>query len=65
MSFSGEVAYAEMLHKALADEGIHVAHTAIHGAIGPGKQFEPDAVADILWQHHTTRQGFQTRLGIE
>ena len=65
VSFSGEVAYAEMLHKALADEGIHVAHTAIHGAIGPGKQFEPDAVADILWQHHTTRQGFQTRLGIE
>jgi len=65
VSFSGEVAYAEMLHKALADEGIHVAHTAIHGAIGPGKQFEPDAVADILWEHHTARQGFQTRLGIE
>ena len=65
MSFSAEVAYAEMLHKALADEGIHVAHTAIHGAIGPGQQFEPDAVADILWHHHTTRQGFQTRLGID
>ena len=65
VSFSGEVAYAEMLHKALAEEGIHVAHTAIHGAIGPGKQFEPDAVADILWQHHTAREGFQTRLGID
>ena len=44
VSFSGEVAYAEMLHKALADEGIHVAHTAIHGGIGPGKDFDPGAV---------------------
>src|SRR4051794_9669658 len=65
VSFSAEVAYAEMLHKALAEEGIHVAHTAIHGAIGPGKDFEPDAIADLLWNHHTTREGFQTRLGIE
>ncbi|HWT25943.1 MAG TPA: SDR family NAD(P)-dependent oxidoreductase [Solirubrobacteraceae bacterium] len=65
VSFSGEVAYAEMLHKALADEGIHVAHTAINGAIGPGEQFEPDAVADIVWRHHTAREGFQTRLGID
>jgi NADP-dependent 3-hydroxy acid dehydrogenase YdfG len=65
VSFSAEVAYAELLHKALADEGIHVAHTAIHGGIGPGKDFEPDAVADVLWNHHITRQEFQARLGIE
>ena len=65
VSFSGEVAYAEMLHKALANEGIHVAHTAIDGAIGPGKDFEPGAIADVLWNHHITRERFQTRLGIE
>ena len=65
VSFSAEVAYAEMLHKVLVDEGIHVAHTAINGGIGPGKDFEPDAIADILWGHHTAREGFQTRLGID
>jgi short-subunit dehydrogenase len=65
VSFSGEVAYAEMLHKALAEEGIHVAHTAINGRIAPGEQFEPEAIADILWRHHTDRDGFQTLVGIE
>jgi NAD(P)-dependent dehydrogenase (short-subunit alcohol dehydrogenase family) len=36
VSFSAEVAYAELLHMALAGEGIHVAHTTIHGGNGPG-----------------------------
>jgi short-subunit dehydrogenase len=64
VSFSGEVAYAEMLHRALAPEGVHVAHTAIHGWIAPGKDFEPADVADLLWRHHAERGEFQTRLGI-
>ena len=36
ISFAGEVAYARMLHDELAEQGIHVAHTAIAGRIGPG-----------------------------
>jgi NAD(P)-dependent dehydrogenase (short-subunit alcohol dehydrogenase family) len=64
VSFSGEVAYAQMLHHALAEDGIHVAHTAIAGRIAPGEDFEPDAIADLLWRHHTERDVFQTRLGI-
>jgi hypothetical protein len=65
LEVSGEVAYAGMLHKALANEGIHVAHTAIHEPSDRASNSSPTPVADILWHHHTTRQGFQTRLGIE
>jgi hypothetical protein len=65
VSFSGEVAYARMLHDVLAGENIHVAHTAIHGWIAPGKDFEPAEIADLLWRHHTERGDFQTRLGID
>jgi NADP-dependent 3-hydroxy acid dehydrogenase YdfG len=65
ISFAGEVAYARMLHDELARHGVHVAHTAIGGAIGPGLDHEPDDVADVLWRHHTERAGFQIRLGID
>jgi short-subunit dehydrogenase len=65
VSFSGEVAYAQMLHDALADEGVHVAHVAVAGQIAPGADFEPEAIADLLWHHHTERDGFQTRLGLD
>lgn len=54
-----------MLHQVLAEENIHVAHTAIHGRIAPGEQFEPDEIADLLWRHHSERGEFQTRLGID
>ena len=54
-----------MLHQVLAEENIHVAHTAIHGRIAPGEQFEPGEIADLLWRHHSERGEFQTRLGIE
>src|SRR3954453_16779078 len=64
VSFSGEVAYARMLHGVLAEENIHVAHTAIHGRIAPGEEFEPDEIAALLWRHHSERGEFQTRLGI-
>jgi hypothetical protein len=65
ISFTGEVAYARMLHGELADRGVHVAHTAIGGRIGPGLDHEPDDVADVLWRHHADRGDFQTRLGID
>jgi short-subunit dehydrogenase len=65
ISFAAEVAYARMLHHELADEGIHVAHTAVGGRIGPGLDHEPADVADVLWAHHTQRDRFQAALGID
>ena len=65
ISFAGEVAYARMLHDELAGRGVHVAHTAIGGAIEPGLDHEPDDIADVLWRHHTERAEFQVRLGID
>ena len=65
ISFAGEVAYARMLHDALADRGVHVGHTAIAGQIAPGGDHEPDEVADVLWRHHTERGEFQLRLGFD
>jgi short-subunit dehydrogenase len=64
VSFAGEVAWARMLHDELADQGIHVAHTAIAGSIAPGGDNEPEDIADVLWSHHVERGSFQTRIGI-
>jgi hypothetical protein len=64
VSFAGEVAWARMLHDELADQGIHVAHTAIGGRIAPDGDHEPADVADVLWAHHVDRAPFQTRIGI-
>ena len=54
-----------MLHDELADQGIHVAHTAIAGRIAPGADHEPADVADVLWSHHFDRATFQTQIGFE
>jgi NADP-dependent 3-hydroxy acid dehydrogenase YdfG len=64
VSFSAEVAYAHMLHHVLAEEHVHVAHTAINGRIAPG-EFEPDEIAQLLWRHHSEPGDFQTCLGID
>lgn len=63
--FTTEVAYARMLHDELASDDVHVAHTAIGGRIAPGGDHEPDDVAEVLWRHHTEREGFQTLIGID
>jgi NADP-dependent 3-hydroxy acid dehydrogenase YdfG len=65
ISFAGEVAYARMLHDAVADRGVHVGHTAIAGTIGEGKDHEPSDIADALWAHHTDRRDFQVRIGFD
>ncbi|MCW2986734.1 MAG: short-chain dehydrogenase/reductase [Conexibacter sp.] len=65
VSFAGEVAYARMLHEQLAGTGIHVAHTAIGGRIGPGLDHEPDDLADLLWRRHADGGEFQVRVGID
>ena len=64
ISFAGEVAYARMLHDALREEGIHVAHIAVAGLIAPGADNEPEDIAEVLWTHHIDRRVFQTRLGM-
>ena len=64
ISFAGEVAYARMLHDAVRNDGIHVAHIAIAGQIAPGADNEPDDIAEVLWTHHVDRRVFQTRLGM-
>lgn len=64
ISFAGEVAYARMLHDAVGDDGIHVAHTAVAGRIAPGGDNEPDDIAEVLWTHHVDGRVFQTRLGM-
>jgi NADP-dependent 3-hydroxy acid dehydrogenase YdfG len=64
VSFAGEVAYARMLHDALRDEGVHVAHIAVAGRIAPGADNEPEDIAEVLWTHHVDRRVFQTRLGM-
>ena len=63
ISYAVEVAYARMLHEALASEGIHVAHTAIVGPLGSGLQHEPAHAAELLWCQHAERGDFQTVLG--
>lgn len=49
----------------LADElkanGIHIATVTICGAIAPGTNFAPDAIAEVYWQLHTqTPDNWQT-----
>ncbi len=65
IAFAAEVAYARMLHDQLAPDGLHVAHTAIAGRIAPGQDHEPEDIAEALWSHHTRRDRFQTRIGID
>jgi NADP-dependent 3-hydroxy acid dehydrogenase YdfG len=54
IAFAGESAYAQMLHEALAHEGIHVGQLIIRGAIQPGHpRTDPAVLADTLWAMHT------------
>ena len=55
VTYGAENVYVQMLHEALAPEGIHVNQTVIVGPIGPGKQHEPATVAESLWEQHVCR----------
>ncbi len=64
IAFAGESAYGQMLHDALAGEGIHVAQLIIPHGIGGGEpDHEPDALADRIWSLHTERGAFRTFVG--
>lgn len=60
-AFAAESAYAQMLHEALAAEGIHVAQLIIPLGIGGGESdHEPEALAETLWRLHKERGEFRT-----
>lgn len=64
IAFAGESAYGQMLHQALAPEGIHVAQLIIPHGIGGGEtDHEPDALADRIWALHQERGEFRVRVG--
>ncbi|WP_291379837.1 SDR family NAD(P)-dependent oxidoreductase [Demequina sp.] len=63
IAFPAESAYGEMLHDALADEGIHVKQLVIPGAI-PKLQLDNgiDDVAERIWLLHATPGPFREML---
>lgn len=64
VAFAAESAYGQMLHDALAPEGIHVAQLIIPRGIGGGEpDHEPDALAERIWSLHRDRGGFRTFVG--
>ncbi len=64
IAFAGESAYGQMLHEALAPEGVHVAQLIIPRGIGGGDaDHEPEALADRIWTLHLDRRGFRSFVG--
>lgn len=64
VAFAGESAYGQMLHDALAPEGIHVAQLIIPRGIGGGEpDHEPDALADRIFSLHQGRGPFRSFVG--
>lgn len=60
IAFAGESAYAQLLHEALAPEGIYVGQLIIPLGIGGGDpDHEPDALAETLWRLHTEHGDFR------
>lgn len=64
IAFAGESAYGQMLHDALAPEGIHVAQLISPRGIGGGEpDHEPEALAARIWALHGERGEFRTVVG--
>jgi len=63
VAFPAESAYGEMLHEALAADGVRVVQLVIPGSI-PKLQVSNgvDGVAERIWQLHTTPGEFRTML---
>ncbi|WP_062529375.1 SDR family NAD(P)-dependent oxidoreductase [Demequina rhizosphaerae] len=61
VAFPAESAYGEMLHDALADEGVRVVQLVIPGAI-PKLRYTLDEVADRIWDLHAGADEFRTML---
>ncbi|WP_062316652.1 SDR family NAD(P)-dependent oxidoreductase [Demequina maris] len=61
VAFPAESAYGEMLHDALAEEGVRVVQLVIPGAI-PKLRYTLDEVADRIWALHVGAEEFRTML---
>ncbi|WP_420364246.1 SDR family NAD(P)-dependent oxidoreductase [Curtobacterium sp. L3-7] len=60
VAFAGESAYAQLLHNALADEGIHVGQVIIPFGIDDGDpSHSGESVAERLWSMHVERGDFR------
>lgn len=60
VAFAGESAYAQMLHEALADQGIYVTQLVVPGTISrDDPESSPEAIAQRIWDLHTQRRGFR------
>ncbi len=60
IAFAGESAYGQMIHEALAGDGIHVGQLIIPGASIPGhEEKDPRVLADTLWSMHQERGDFR------
>jgi NAD(P)-dependent dehydrogenase (short-subunit alcohol dehydrogenase family) len=57
---AAQATYFEMLHGALAPEGIHVAHTVIVGPIGGDDGHDPARIAELMWAQHADRSERRT-----
>ncbi|MBB3038073.1 hypothetical protein [Hoyosella altamirensis] len=63
-AFAGESAYGAMLHDAATPRGVNVRQLIIPGAIGGGDPlYDPAALADRIWQLHTTPGTFRVTVG--
>ncbi|WP_062466334.1 SDR family NAD(P)-dependent oxidoreductase [Demequina maris] len=61
VAFPAESAYGEMLHEALAEDGVRVVQLVIPGAI-PKLRYTLDEVADRIWGLHAGAEDFRTML---
>lgn len=63
-AFAGESAYGAMLHEAAGEHGVQVRQLIIPGAIGGGDPlFDPAALAERIWDLHTTEGSFRVTVG--
>lgn len=63
-AFAGESAYGAMLHDAATLHGVNVRQLIIPGAIGGGDPlYDPAALAERIWQLHTTPGPFRVTVG--
>lgn len=63
-AFAGESAYGAMLHEAAGDKGVNVHQLIIPGAIGGGDPiYDPAALAERIWELHTTDGPFRVTVG--
>jgi NAD(P)-dependent dehydrogenase (short-subunit alcohol dehydrogenase family) len=54
---AGIRALAALLARDYGPKGVHVATVTVAGAVAPGSEIDPDAIADEYWRLHAQRAG--------